>query len=393
MKSLRLIKLSRSLKKKLLNSIFFLCCLNVFGCGCFVSKSFNVASQDSCVINAPGWFFEPADINHPGALGFADPSIQGKDYSFFLAKCRALESLFNLENKKLLFSCPLPSQSISSKELEKLQQKLKEFSSKEGINFETEEIKLPVYSEKIFAAYAYREKKKKFHYFKEACECQLDKCEPKFLCNLTSEGYAGSLGIAFKSFSFKKQYEIAVKRAIESFLYAYRAEVENKELIKVIKRGYTSFRLHLKKAIVTPLGKKRELNFVLRALCMDKEGNLFVYVVCPDIKVKKLSVEKPCWIDNPWCLGDYVYVGIARENIEGLKGQIELALKRALIEMAKARGIKINSMIFKEIKRDPFGTFKIIYENTQTSTHEEISAKIVGIYKRNGILYVGVIER
>ncbi len=393
MRNLKLTRLSRSLKKKHLNKLVLFFSLGIILAGCALHKD-RYYKIDSCPIDAPGWFFEPADPVHPGALGFANPSIQGENYSIILAKCRALNSLFNLESKKISLNCPEPYQSISNKELKKLKKKLEDVSVKNGIKFKVKKIKLPLYSESVIAVYAYSKNNKKFYlHSPKVCRCNMESCEPYFLCNLTLDGYAGSLGIAFRSFSFKSQYEIAVKRAVENFLYAYKARVYDKELIRFIHQGYTSFKLHLKEAIITPLGEKKDLRFVIRGLCMDKEGNLFVYVICPDIKVKKMYMKKPCWIENPMCLGEYVYVGIAGDNINGLKAQVSLALKRALIEMAKAKGVKISSVLLKRMDVDPFGVLQTVSGTTITNTEEKISAKIVGIYKKGGLLYIGIIAK
>jgi hypothetical protein len=204
-------------------SLVLLFLLSFFILGCREVKTTPLYTSE-----LPKWFFEPADVSHLGALGFSDKSFYGDDYSLFLAKCRAVYSLLNLENKNPPFFCPSQFQSLSSKSFKILKKKLENVSSQERIKFETREAKIPGYSSKIFVAYAYKEKKKDFPYFEDAKICSLELCKPKYLCNPTVEGYAGSLGVAFRAPTFKEQYSIAVKRALDLFLYSYNAKVESK---------------------------------------------------------------------------------------------------------------------------------------------------------------------
>jgi len=80
-----------------------------------------------------------------GALGFSDKSFYGDDYSLFLAKCRAVYSLLNLENKNPPFFCPSQFQSLSSKSFKVL--------NTTKLDLDEKNIKLPFYSriEKIEA--------------------------------------------------------------------------------------------------------------------------------------------------------------------------------------------------------------------------------------------------
>ncbi len=353
-------------------------------CLFFLCNYYSVFSQ-----NLPEWFFEPADIKNLGVLGFSNPSLLGENHSWLLAECYALKSYLSLIDSPYPLKCPLPSAYISKSKIKKFSNQLDKKLKELGIKLERKKIFLPQYETTIFAVHLYKKPKSEYPYYKDSQLCSLENCKPEYLCNPSIEGYAGAVGIAFHSYKFSKQYEIALNRALDLFFYAYGSTVKAKEYKKVVNSGLTSFRLRLSHNIVTPSKKRDNLRFLVRGMCIDREGSLFVYLITPDIKVKKEKTE-PCWINNPTCLGEHVYVGVAKPNIYGLKGQIQMALKRALINMAKSLGIEISSEIIRRKIKNPFGKIEFTYIDYKSQTIQKVSAYIIGIYKKGNLIFVGV---
>jgi hypothetical protein len=334
----------------------------------------------------PSWFYEPGSPEAPGALGFSNLTFKGEEHAKWLAKCRALQGLCEFEN----WNCKLTCNSYFS--LKKLKKQVEKVANSYKIHFDTAKINLSAYEAiPVFVAYAYLKKVKNLQYIKDCYVCSIKKCKPSYLCNPSVEKYAGSIGCAEMSINFMKQYQLALKRAIELFGYLYQVEVDVKELKKVIKTNLSSFKLRLKKAKLTPSGRITSLRLMVRSICLNND-RLYLYLISPDIIEKKVEYSKPCWIENPYCLGKYVAVGRARPNINGYYAQVKQAIINALIELAKSKGTKIRVESIKKDIKGSFSKFKIVFQNVQTGVKQTVSARLIGIYQKGNIIYAGVME-
>jgi hypothetical protein len=336
----------------------------------------------------PLWFYEPASINSPGSLGFANLHQKGKNFSILLAECRALKGLCEFQN----WDCNLNCSSYQS--FKNLKKHINKIAKLYNVKFQTFSFFSSFYTNiPIFVAHAYVRPIKTGKFAEEGDICSIEKCKPEYLCNSEIEGYAGVVSYSNVSFTFFDQYKLALKRALELFSYLYQTQVDGNELKKVLHSGFTSFRLHLKEYKVTPLGNLNSLRFIVRALCL-KDNGLYLFVISPDLRVKKRKKTEPCWIEDRFCLGKdrHIAVGVAGPNIGGFYFQLKKALVRALVELAKSKGIIINEELVRKQIQNQFTNFKLIFKNTKTHTKEVISARLVGIYKKGKLIFVGVEE-
>ncbi len=363
--------------------MFLLLCSLVFLF--FLNNSISLCQTEN---NFPWWFYEPSSLDAPGSLGFANLHFKGKNFSILLAKCRALKGLCDFQNWDCNLNCS-PYQSFKN-----LKNSINKITKLHNVKFQTFSFFSSFYTDiPIFVAHAYVKQFKPGEFAREGKICSIEKCQPPYLCNSEIEGYAGVVSYSNVSFSFFDQYKLALKRALEIFGYLYQTEIDVKDFKKVLHSGWSSFKIHLKDYKITPLGALKSLRFTTRALCL-KNNALFLFVISPDLKVQKANKKKPCWIENRFCLGKnrYVAVGIAGPNIGGFYFQLKTAIVRALMELAKSKGIKISEETIRKKIKDHFTRFTLIIRNTKTHTKEVISAKLVGIYKKGAILYAGVEE-
>ncbi|NPA40522.1 MAG: hypothetical protein GXO57_08795 [Thermodesulfobacteria bacterium] len=335
----------------------------------------------------PPWFYEPGDVGAPGALGFANLSFYGKTHSQLLARCRALKGLCEVKNWKCNLNCTYFK---TKKELEK---EVKKVVLIHKVKFDDFQTKLVFYeSVPVFISHAYLKRLKSFKFVKDCKACSFKKCKPIYLCNPLVEGYAGSIGSSEISFNVLMQYQLALKRAIELFAYLNQVDVRVSEVKEIIRTNLSAFKLKLKEAKLTPFGKLNKIRLLVRSICINKNGRMYVYIISPDIKVRSVYYQTPCWLENRFCLGGYVAVGSARENINGFYAQVKQAVYNALIELAKSKGLKVKDQMLKITRIDSFGRFKLVFENTFTGTKQVIKAKLIGIYKKGNTVYAGVME-
>lgn len=76
------------------------------------------------------------------------------------------------------------------------------------------------------------------------------------------------------------------------------------------------------------------------------------------------SYEKPAWVDNPRKEGALVGLGSARTHFKGKQAQRELATKRAIEEIARQMGVRVESQ-------------SLLVESTNSSSFEMVSLQSV----------------
>jgi hypothetical protein len=333
----------------------------------------------------PLWFFEPADISGEGALGFAAESWKGSEYSLLLAKCRALKSYLLSKGHRDNLRCPSQFDELTTKQIEKLKKDLSEKIKKENLKFEFKVVKLNDYPTKIFLAYVYKQKKISYPYALESFPCSLQRCQPSYLCDPLREGYLATIGVAPVSFSFQEQYSGAIRNAMENLLLLLNTKVELKESeLKNSVLGFSSFYVYLNNSRVLPKKSSIPTRFVVRGICIDDEGNLFVYLIVPDLPVKKFHFSfPPCWVETPGCVREPLAVGVAKKGVGGIKTQLKVSLKKALTELAKIQGANVKEIDFEK--------GKTLYTGTVTETNQTVSSALVGVYlSKDGFLFTAV---
>ncbi|OMH40076.1 hypothetical protein [Desulfurobacterium indicum] len=329
----------------------------------------------------PPWFFEPGRPHFPGSVGFSNPCITEKK-AFQLAKKRALQSLCTTLN----INCKTAIKSLKNKKPVKLKNK--------KVTFLTYKYKNDRFvAGEIYAAFAGLKKPTPpFKYYKDCKNPSLQKCKPKWLCNYEIEGYAGAVGISNISSNFFDEYLYAVRDAVEKLALMYGISVNGTEIRKSIRTPLGAYKLSIKdfsfKATDHP-----KINFLVRSMFVDKKGRLFVYVITPNIKKKPYPTinGKPCWLIDPFCLKSkgYIYIGSAGENIFGIKAQIKKAIENALIQMAKSKGVEIDT----ERVTVRLNNARWISLFTKENTTEVVKGELIGIYfSPSGTVFAGIAE-
>jgi len=345
--------------------------------------SFLIVS-DVYATDLPLWLFEPADVSKKGALGFAAESWKGDEYSLLLAKCRALRSYLLLKGHRDNIRCPSPFDELTTEQLKQLEKEINEKAKEEKLKFISKIIKLKNYPTRIFLAYAYTQERVSFSYASESFPCSLENCKPSYLCNPLSEGYLASIGVAPISFSFQKQYQGAIENAIENLFLLLDTEVALKELeLKNSISGLSSFSIYLNDSKVLPKKGRNTIKLVVRGICIDAKGNLFVYLIAPDLPLKKFHFSiPPCWIKEPGCVNKPLSVGIAKRSVGGIKTQIGISLRKAIVELAKIQGVNVIHFDFEK--------GKILHTGTMMETNHRISAALVGMYFDGNLLFTAI---
>ncbi len=332
------------------------------------------------VATTPPWFFEPGRPNFPGSVGFSNPCIKEKQ-AYNIAKERALQSLCTLLNT----NC--------KNEIKKIKKGKPVYLNNKKVTFQTYKFKDQRFvAGEIYAAFAGLKKPEPpFKYYKDCLNPDIEHCKPAWLCNYEIEGYAGAVGISNINSHFFNEYIYAVKDAVEKLSLMYGINVDGTEIRKSIKTPLGSYKITVKDFSFH--GKSYPIHILVRSLFVDKEGRLFIYVIAPEIKKKPYpSVNgKPCWLTNPFCIKNkgYIYVGVAKPNLFGIKAQIKKAIENALIQMAKSNGVRIDT---KSISVK-LNNSRWISAFTRENTREIVKGELIGIYfSPKGTVFAGVAE-
>ncbi|WP_297445686.1 hypothetical protein [Desulfurobacterium sp.] len=329
----------------------------------------------------PPRFFEPGRPHFPGSVGFSNPCVTEKK-AFQLAKKRALQSLCTTLN----VNCEATIKSLKIRKPVKLKNK--------KVTFLTYKYKDDRFvAGEIYAAFAGLKKPTPpFKYYKDCKSPSLQKCKPKWLCNYEIKGYTGAVGISNISSNFFDEYLYAVRDAVEKLALIYGISDNGTEIRKSIRTPVGTYKLSIKdfsfKATDHP-----EINFLVRSMFVDKKGCLFVYVITPNIKKKPYPTidGKLCWLIDPFCLKSkgYIYIGSAGENISGIKAQIKKAIENALIQMAKLKGVEIDT----ERVTVRLNNTRWISLFTKENTTEVVKGELIGIYfSLSGTVFAGIVE-
>ncbi|WP_457567675.1 hypothetical protein [Desulfurobacterium sp.] len=334
------------------------------------------------VATVPPWFFEPGRPNFPASVGFSNPCTTEKQ-AFQLAKKRALKGLCTMLNT----GCKAPIKSLEKGKAVVLKNK--------KVTFLTYKYKDDRFvAGETYAAFAGLKKPEPpFKYYNACLHPDLKKCKPPWLCNYQIEGYAGAVGISNISSNFFDEYIYAVRDGIEKLALMHGISINGTEIRKSIRTPLGVYKISIKNFSFNTPAKPGRINFIVRSMFVDKKGRLFVYIIAPSIKRKPYPVinGKPCWLTNPLCIKNkgYIYVGSARENISGIKAQIKKAIEAALIQMAKSKGVEIDTERIS-IKINNSRWISLL---TKEATSEIIRGELIGIYfSPTGNVFAAVAE-
>ncbi|SNR75574.1 hypothetical protein [Desulfurobacterium atlanticum] len=330
----------------------------------------------------PPWFFEPADLRNKGGVGFSNPAIK-EEKAYLIAKERAMKSLCNITDE----DC--------TEEIKELKQGKDVYLRGRKVKFLTKKIVDDRFvSKEIYAAYAGFKKPLSFKYYKDCLSPDLSKCKPEWVCDYFAEGVAGAVGISNIAPNFFDEYITALKDGVEKLSLMYGVDISGFEIRKTFKEPLSTFKLKVREIHLGKV-KSRSIRIVVRSLFVDRNGKLFMYLISPDLKTNRPDMFKnkklkPCWIDDPFCLGgEYVYVGVCGNHIGGVKEQVNTAIKRALFQLAKDEGLLVDyERISVKIDKNKW-ILKVLKEGVK----QEVKGRVIGIYfSPSGKVFAGVVK-
>lgn len=305
--------------------------------GCLSSVSDGAGStfsDTSLGQTPPCWFNEPSPDGVIGSIGVARNLAARKGVPLLVGKRRAVAGLL-----------PYINISLSEKELDQLISKggkeivLSDQVVHLGDNF---------IREGQLYQYAYIGSPSSIV---KSCSVKTpsipEKCEPQWFCSPSREGVGGVVGVSFRASSPSRQLQIAVNNGIKLLEYTYGVEVEGRErYIRGRNQSNASsdivgtMRLSIRNLDVRK--NKERLPDTIRIYIKEQRlvgENLFVWLVSPDLPDYPSPVNLE-WIHSP---GTHGAVGIAGKAVL-LSRQIDIAVQKGVAELAKLKGIDIQSI-------------------------------------------------
>lgn len=97
----------------------------------------------------------------------------------------------------------------------------------------------------------------------------------------------------------------------------------------------------------------------------------------------------PAWVLNPRLAGNIVGLGSAKQHMNGFSAQRQLAISRALDEIARQQGVEVSSILVTEGRSSGFGTSsKLNTASEQKVSGASVNARIAEEWNSGSELYV-----
>lgn len=98
---------------------------------------------------------------------------------------------------------------------------------------------------------------------------------------------------------------------------------------------------------------------------------------------------EPTWISNPQIMGDIVGLGYAKMHIQGPAMQRQLAISRALDEIARQKGVSVSNVIITGQSASGTGIkSSAVMSSEQTVDQQVVNAVIQEEWKNGDVLYI-----
>lgn len=350
--------------------------------GCHPLKP-NGEPEPSTSKTPPCWYYQPVTAEYRGAYGIAGPPVDGQRSSRIrTAKQRAYRALAN-------------SVGLERAELEERD---------ERIEADTETVPLRSREVRFIDAWWDRGRYHEDFYqyavldapaglragdLRRGCArtCQPKVCEPAWLCQAMGSEHAGFLGVSWEAMSRTDQQQAAIDNAIEQlqFLYGVRAQSDERYV-----SSSTGLRLRIRSSRVEGrVGPGGEVSVLVTDAC-EQSRRLFVRVVAYSDAIPPLELpaagqvtsgQPPPWYrrleqsargESASSTGHADLVSTGR-----LSDQLQLAVKRAMIGLARIQGAKVRDETVVVSSR---GSGRFILQDTRVQTDEIVSGRVAGIY-------------
>lgn len=98
---------------------------------------------------------------------------------------------------------------------------------------------------------------------------------------------------------------------------------------------------------------------------------------------------RPAWVDNPRLAGERVGLGSAKQHMQGYNAQRQLAVSRALDELARQQGVEINNILVTQSKGSAMGTSSSLHTSSeQKVSGAQVTARIAEEWNSGGELFI-----
>lgn len=120
---------------------------------------------------------------------------------------------------------------------------------------------------------------------------------------------------------------------------------------------------------------------------------IFLFVSCSSAP---LNVHEPSWVSNPSVSGKIAGIGICGTHIHGKTAQRNLAIKRAIDEIAAQLGVTVNNVSLISTKGNSSGASSSVESySLQSVDGKVVSAVIKGTWKdpKTSELYIWMVTK
>jgi len=218
---------------------------------------------------------------------------------------------------------------------------------------------------------------------KKACEtsaCNISQCSPTWLCELNTSSKVNVLGVSYLTYLPSKQQNVAIRNALLTAKYLYGVDVDAATSFYTAKSNNQQINILKERSSVEASSDKKDLSFLVTKQCLS-EGVLFAQVKFSiDNKLEhKFKNNDLKWLTEPKHNGIDGAVGSTDKRvISGLfSGQIKLAIKRAIVQLALEQESNIKEE-FLTIEYESGGS--LIIRSIDESVQINLKAKVIGLH-------------
>jgi len=327
-------------------------------------KTVSSESQKGNLLNSiPCWFEAPSNETRIGLIGAANGIFDGLKKPFIKSR----------KNAYLAFSNYLSIQPSENVDISENTKSVK--LGNHTIYFLDE-----YYSDGVIYSYAQLDNAQFDKKRCKASDCIIAKCSPKWLCDLNSSQKINVLGVSYLTYLPSKQQNVAIRNALLTAKYLYGVDVDAATKFYTAKSNNQQINILNARSSIEASSNSKIPSFLVTNQCKS-EGMLFTKVkfnienkLTPKFKNNDLK-----WLTSPKHNGIDGAVGSTEKRVvSGLfSGQIKLAIKRAIVQLALEQESNIKEE-FLTIEYESGGS--LIIRSIDESVQINIKAKVIGLH-------------
>ena len=218
-------------------------------------------------------------------------------------------------------------------------------------------------------------------------QCDFSKCNPAWLCDpgadkIGKNANASLLGTSYRSVTLPAQYKAAINNALQQLEPIYGLSVNSHDLLYNNNSSVGNVRILLSNSNLK-INKEVDnikLRYLVENSCRQGE-QLFLRVNFPDLPALS-DIPAKKWLNEPSSGGYKGAIGSVQGRVASglLSDKIKLAIKRGLIELAKAKNTRVNEELLTIRHTENIYQVSFINQNTDITLY----AKVNGIYFNEG---------